>query len=163
MKTKRTPIIIGAIFAISILLVCIYPFTYGNGNNESLSLNLTIDKTTIVVNESLNASIIIKNIGKTKIRLLDPIYTLSIDLMNINGTRPNYIGIEIKLMRPTIFHLKTLKPNEELIIIYGISSNWELEENISYNIYALLQDDINLILPHWQGKIESDLVSFQVV
>ena len=163
MKIKRTVIIIGSILTIFILLVCIYPFTYGKGKNESLSINVTVDKTLIIVNETLNATVIIQNIGETKIRLLDQIYTLSIDIKSLNGTRPNYIGVELELMRPTLLHLKTLKPNEKLIVTYDITANWKLEKNISYNIYALLHDDSFLLLPHWQGKIESDPVLFEVI
>ena len=162
---KRNVIIVSILIILVIILgSCIYPFTYGK--KGSLSVKVTFDNNIISVNESLNVVIIIKNIGDTKIRLLDTTWTLDIIVEDVNGTQLDYIGEEYKLRRPFGFDLKTIKPGQEISVDYNVNSYWSIKNGSKNIIYAILSDnddDHFLLLPRWTGEIRSDPVSFEVI
>ena len=159
---KKYLIIIFSI-VVFILLLCIYPFTYGQKGDLNIEIN--VDNNTIQFNKTFNLSIKIINEGKTKIRLLDPIYYLHINVKYNNQTdlsRPNIDDLN----KPTLHDLKTLKPKDTIVINEPYFIDWN-KYNPDYNIitiYAIFRGNYDdLILPHWKGSIESEKIIMSVL
>ena len=167
---KKKIILIGCITFIVIIMIIlsIYHFyikPHSWGEEGQLQLILTSDRSDMNINESINITYTIKNIGNSNLRILYPIGP-QIQIFNSTNSSVNWIGpIMDPPSSPTNSNLHVLKKGETKSFNYIISSgHWDLKSNETYRIkasyYSGVQDQISL--PYWKGKVYSNELFFNV-
>ena len=121
---------------------------YTYGDDDKLELFLELEKSEMSVNESVNAKVIVKNVGDRPIRFLRPAYTMWVYPQHVNGSSVGYLGPDYDLSKPKNEDLITLDPGEEFIYNKKISrSYWDFQSNTTY----------------WGGDMVTDGVELRVI
>jgi hypothetical protein len=157
MDRKRKIIVL--IILCAILGILIYPYTYGGEGN--LEVTVSLEKSKMSINETIHATITVKNVDDHPIRVMGLERSIWVFLKYSNGSVVEYTGPLIDMAPPINFELVMLKPGESVSRNESISClEWNLKNNSTHMVYANLHwsEKISFLLnlPHWQGNIVSD-------
>ncbi|MBI5000268.1 MAG: hypothetical protein HZB92_01895 [Euryarchaeota archaeon] len=152
------------------------PYTWGS--EGTLSLSIQSDKATnindgslrILIDEELNITIKISNIGLTNVRILEPInYEHLLEIYTINGSRVNWIGPTYAPPPnyPSDRYLTILNVNEYISYKSQFSRwDWAILNNQSYKVignYSISKNGGNgITLPYWTGRVISNELVIKV-
>ena len=135
------------------------------GEEGELTIPLSIDKTSMEINSSINITEKIRNNGSSKIRVVIPLSS-QLKLYDSNNNSVNWIGPNEKPPEPpTNDDLKILKPEENLSYIHIITNDlWELKQNETFRciVHYYMSEQSGVTLPFWKGEIWSNEVFFKV-
>ena len=175
---KRKWIVIIIVIAIIASILIAYQYSpYSWGDKGTLEISISLDKTNITINNTINATVTIENIGDTKIRILstydggsrmDVYYKSNGTLLERNDVFSRYF------IPPDNSRLIIIEPGQNYTFTNLISPPdddvsyiWMLSENTTYFAQARFlkfsdsyYEDITL--PHWTGELESNTVDFHV-
>ncbi len=159
-----TWIIIGIIASL-IAGVVIYPYTYGG--EGKLEISVILEKSEMSINETINATVVVKNVDDRPIRVMRLFRSTWMFLKYSNGSTVEYTGKRLLMSPPTNSELMMLKPGDSISRNQIISRlNWDLKNNSIHLVYVQLQwsEKISFLLnfPHWHGSIVSDEVELKV-
>jgi hypothetical protein len=169
MWMKRTGIIAVVAVIIVILLLAVYflpdIIEKSWGEEGELEITLTATNSEMTRNGTLEFKYTLKNVGHTKVRIVDDGYGYLV--YNLNGTRVEFIGPLPDTAPPKITDksLIVLEPGDQKVrsmTLYG--EGWDIQKDTSYDITGCYwtNDYDEVTLPYWKEDIESKGLRFNV-
>ena len=176
-KGSFVSIITAIIIFLLIFYFIIYPYTLGDkswGEDGELSLEISIDKTELTLNNSLNVTFTLQNIGDSDLRVISH-FLFSIRIYDLTNNTVNYTG-EIGIF-PILKNddLEILHSKKSLTSGYRIKYNydpreneyydWEFDINKAYRVIGHYNsgDHNEITLPYWKGELRSNELYFTVI
>ena len=174
MDDKRKWIVIIIVIAIIASILIAYQYSpYSWGDKGTLEISISLDETNITINNTINTTVVIRNIGDTKVRILP---TTRIDVFyESNGTLVERIDLMSGYyIPPDNSKLIILEPDQNYTFTNFISPPndlvshyWNLNDNTTYfaQVRFLTFSDSHyedITLPYWTGEIESNTVDFHI-
>jgi len=150
---------------------------YGWGGNSPMGINLTLAKTNITINETLEYTITLKNTGPESIRVYIDSYIPHIRINDLLGppvANFSVVSSRDPLSDPARFnrHLTVLGPGEDVTvtgaIVRGSQSfgGWDIHPNGTYEVfgwYYFRERPAYPALPCWRGDIYTKRIQFSVL
>jgi hypothetical protein len=160
------------VIIISLLLVCamLIPIIQERswGDKGKLALTITSDRTNMTLKGMIIVTYTLKNVGSTKLRVLEPQSFFLVHVVNLNNTSVEYRGpVPAPPAHPTDKSLFVLDPGRsrsETCEVRG--HDWAIELNRTYKIVAgYYSKDVEstITLPYWMGELRSNEIPFTVV
>jgi len=158
---------IALILVMAMLIPVLQPYTWG-GSGE-LALTITSDRTNLTLKGEISATYTLTNVGKTKMRVLEPQNFFLVSVRNANGTSLEYTGPvpAPPAHGPTDADLFVLEPGKSRSWDDKVMGrDWAFEQNKTYKMVAYYNSkDIegSMTLPYWKGTLTSNEILFTVL
>jgi len=175
---KKRRVILTLAVVLSILLGCSLYYWYNRswgedgegswGEDGELSLELSLDPTTMAQNQTCLATLTLENTGDEKLRVLFPWYFTPSDLLVIRDENGTEIWCKMQYEPPPDARdtdLTTIRPGDHLqTTVELVASYWELESKHNYTVQGRYHswDESTVSLPFWRGTIYSDPVNLTI-
>lgn len=172
---KNTGIVTGiCVFLILIIILsgCIFISKKSESDNDQkwgeegdLSLTISLDKTSMRLDEEISVNVTLRNIGTTKLRVID-FMMLTLHLKDSNNTKPSWVGPIKDMDMPDNDDLITLSPGELFFKTRSINTHyWDLKPNKTYTVSAhyYISDYEDITVPYWKGDLWSNEEIFEVI
>jgi hypothetical protein len=166
-KKVLAAIVIVVVLALVIPISYMFYTVYSWGADGELTLTISLDKTSMDIDGSINVTYTLKNTGDTDLRVLWGLTIYPIEVYDSNGSRARWTG--------PVYERGPPPTNEDLIVLSSgssksrnlrISENYlELHQNDTYRVvgYFYGGSESSITLPHWTGRIQSNEVFFDIV
>jgi len=167
------------IAAVAILVPCIVviafysePFTWGASG--TLTISMALDKTEMNVKESINATVILKNSGSERLRVLQYFSDagFNVYLVDENGNEVRYLRPPYMTMKrgPTDYnsYMTVLEPGATLkstTLIRNMTHSWDIQANHTYQVMGeYYSEPISQsgVMPHWTGTVKAEPITIYV-
>jgi len=152
------------IMIISTYFFIIKPFTWGD--KSDLILTLSCNQNEMNINDSVEITYKLTNIGNNNLRILYPIGQ-RINLIDQNNNSIAWIGPDYPTPPdPTNKDLHKLKEGKNYSIIYTISfEHWKIQSNSTISIEGIYisGDQSKLWLPFWKGELYSNIIDIEIL
>lgn len=168
-------VLIFTIPTVSLVGYLVYPYTWGR--DGSLAITLSLERTTMPVNESINFTITLTNSGATPVRVFMGYYLLVSRLLDENNRTPDYFGPRPAPLPPlddngynsamrTIGPGRFIEQRGSYLNHSGTQRYHDLQPGRTYHIvaaYACSEERGFPVLPHWMGEVRTEPQYFSVL
>jgi hypothetical protein len=147
---------------------------YHWGDRGELSLNLSLDKTTMDYYETTNATWDLKNIGKTPVRVLayylfENMFYVNTNIISILDPKNNSVGHIVFPPKTPVQNasdkdLDVLNPGDTISLLVRIDMRWYISEDQTYRVQAIYPayTSANITLPYWSANLKSEELELKV-
>jgi len=151
-----------------------YPYTWGE--KGSLTLTISLDRTEMPVKEYLNATLVLKNSGSEKVRVLRCYSQGYFDVILYDSQNKTVHCIRpmasMARVEPSYYnqYMVTLEPGATMNAAVQVGNdtswgNWDIQPNNTYKAvgeYYCYPVSGSMVLPHWAGTVLSGPEYFTV-
>jgi len=149
---------------------------YGWGKEGKLKLDLALERTEITINESLNYTVTLTNIGTETVRLYIGYFGAYASIQDENNQTPRYFGpMMAPPLRPDdpMFNsmMKVIEPGHNITERGSFANHTagggqhDLRPGKTYHViagYSCTEDRPYPALPHWLGELRSEAKYFTI-
>jgi len=178
MKGKHLVVILilALLLPIAVVVSFLYqPYTWGA--DGALTLTISLDRTSMSVNETLNVTLTLTNTGGTRLRYYDGFFTPSLSITDsenkgVKWYGPSYCPPRTPTDEEFNKGLNVMEPGavrsfgEPIRAAFNYSGHgWALDTGETFSVqghYYAQGGRRYPVLPHWSGQVDSAQVQFSV-
>ena len=159
-------VVIALLLVLAMLLPVIQNYTWGD--KGELALTITSDRTNMTMKSRIIVTYTLTNMGKSKLRVLEPQGFILAHVRNLNNTSVDYQGpAPSPPPDPSDGSLFVLGPGKSRSYTDEVTArDWDIEVNRTYKIgagYSSKNVEGTMTLPYWKGDLGSNEIIFTVV